>query len=158
MACTIELNDTTRIPLLTGCPADGESILFIGANGGAGAGGYAVRSWSTVKSCILSGISFRVFNTVVGVDGLLSVGDINYIIGQETGNPVHNIISGSVNITIDGSRIYTTAVVGQIFATISYNLDNTVTVNFFNFSIDNPSLNLGLQYGMKVIIDYAIIN
>ena len=156
MPCTIELNDTTRIPLLTGCPADGESILFIGAQGGLGQGGYAVRSWKTIKSCILGGISFATFETIVGVDGIISVGDIDYVIGQETGNPVQNIMSGSVKVTIDSSRIYPAPIVGQIYAIIVFGVNSTVTTNFFNFSIDNPTENLGLQYGMKVIIDYAV--
>ena len=158
MPCTIELNDTTKIPILTGCPADSEHLLFIGSIEGAGQGGYAVRTWATVKSCILSSFSFHTFETIVGVDGILFSGDIDYVIGQETGTPVQNILTGSVKVTIDSSRIYPEPIVDQLYATIIFGTNNTVTINFFNFSIDNPTENLGLQYGMKVIIDYAIIN
>jgi hypothetical protein len=50
-ACDQEING---LPILTGCPADTEYFLVMGATGGAGAGLYALRSWLTLKNCILA--------------------------------------------------------------------------------------------------------
>lgn len=49
--CGIELDS---LPLLASCPADSETMLFMGATGGQGAGGYARRTWQKVRNCILS--------------------------------------------------------------------------------------------------------
>ena len=66
-----------------------------------------------------------------------------------------NIATKSVKVYIDGSRIFPNTT-DQISVDIIYT-PNFVTITFFNYSIDNPTENLGLQYGMKVIIDYAVI-
>ena len=42
------------LPILTGCPADTEYFLVMGATGGKGAGLYALRSWLTLKNCLLT--------------------------------------------------------------------------------------------------------
>jgi len=152
--CSVEIN---QLPVLTGCPSPSEMILVSGAVGGAGAGMYALRSISNILSCI-SSITFPELNTIVGVDGVLNSGDVTYVIGQEVDNPVQNIIPQSVKVIIEGTPIYPVAVTNQIYITIVYGTNNTVTINFFNYSIDNPTENLGLQYGMKVMINYAISN
>ena len=52
--CSIELAD---LPLLTGCPADDEWMLFGNASaaGGRGKYGYGRRTWGTLKACIAAG-------------------------------------------------------------------------------------------------------
>lgn len=42
------------LPLVTTCPADTEQLLFFNTNGNAT--GMVLRSWATVKNCILCGI------------------------------------------------------------------------------------------------------
>ena len=42
------------LPLLTSCPADTEQLLFFNTNGNGT--GMALRSWATIKNCILCGI------------------------------------------------------------------------------------------------------
>lgn len=47
--CKIEI---AGLPVLENCPADNEYIMFVGAQGGFGHFGYALRSWALVKSCL----------------------------------------------------------------------------------------------------------
>ncbi len=49
MACDQEING---LPVLTGCPADTEYFLVIGASGGAGTGLYGLRSWLSLVNCL----------------------------------------------------------------------------------------------------------
>ena len=50
MAC--EGQELSGLPVLLGCPSNTEKILVMGAIGGQGAGGYALREWSDVKACL----------------------------------------------------------------------------------------------------------
>lgn len=50
MACQGELSSLA--PIIGGCPADGELLLFCNVAGQTG--GYAFRTWATVKGCIVS--------------------------------------------------------------------------------------------------------
>ena len=52
-ACDQEI---AELPILTGCPADTEYFLVMGAIGGLGIGGYAKRSWLSIKNCLLDQI------------------------------------------------------------------------------------------------------
>lgn len=52
-ACDQEISG---VPILTGCPADTEYFLVMGASGGLGAGGYGRRSWLDIKNCLLDQI------------------------------------------------------------------------------------------------------
>ena len=47
--------EIAQLKLLTDCPADSETMLFMGASGGEGNGGYARREWQKIKSCIAAG-------------------------------------------------------------------------------------------------------
>jgi len=95
---------------------------------------------------------FNEIDATVGVDSpiILPVGVIVYDI------EVANISTNSVKVFIDGDRIFPNTT-GQLSVDIIYT-PNFVRITFFNYSIDNPPINLGLQYGMKVIIDYALID
>lgn len=55
MAC--EGQELSGLPVLLGCPSDTELLLVVGAIGGQGAGGYALRSWANIKKCITSSVS-----------------------------------------------------------------------------------------------------
>lgn len=49
MACQgLELS---ALPLLLGCPGINEKVIVVGAIGGYGDGGYALRNWSDLKKC-----------------------------------------------------------------------------------------------------------
>lgn len=56
--CGIELSD---VPLLSGCPANNEWVLFGNATGGSGNGGYARRLWSDLKACLAGTFNPLVF-------------------------------------------------------------------------------------------------
>lgn len=56
--CGKEIN---TLPILTGCPADGEYFLVVGAAGGFGSGQYALRSWANLVTCLLEGGIFLVY-------------------------------------------------------------------------------------------------
>jgi hypothetical protein len=60
----------------------------------------------------------------------------------------------SIDVTINGIRIYPD-VIDELSVNIVYNSDNAV-ITFLNPSIDNPSINLGVENGWKIIIDYVI--
>jgi len=152
MPCTKEISG---LPVLEGCPSDSEYVLTIGATDGEGVGRYALRKLTTIITCMVNKFTFPEIDTIVGVDGILSQGDTSYQIGQETGNPIINIANQSVKVTIDGTRIYPQPITDGIFVGIEYGANNTVTINFYNYSIDDLTNNLGLQNGMKVIIDYV---
>jgi hypothetical protein len=100
-----------------------------------------------------SGSGNTVFNeidAIVGVDSpiIIPANATTYTINSA------NIATKSVKVYIDGTRIFPN-IVGQLSVDIVYT-PNFVTITFFNYSLDTPTENLGLQYGMKVIIDYAI--
>ena len=60
----------------------------------------------------------------------------------------------SIDVTINGTRIYPD-VADELSVNIVYNAENAV-ITFLNPSIDDPNINLGVQNGWKIIIDYAI--
>ena len=49
-ACDQEISG---LPALAGCPSDSEKFFMVGASGGLGAGGYGLRTYLSVKNCIL---------------------------------------------------------------------------------------------------------
>ena len=149
MPCSVELNDTSKIPILTGCPSDNEYFLVIGAANGAGQGGYGVRSWLALQQCLASAISFPEIDTIVGQGNpvILPTGCTSYTINAK-------VLPKSVKCFIDGQRIFT-VVSDQLYIDIQYST-TFVTISFFNYSIDDETVNLGLQYGQKVIIDFAV--
>lgn len=56
--CGIELKS---LPLLSGCPANNEWVLFGNATGGLGAGLYARRLWGDLKACLAGTFNPLVF-------------------------------------------------------------------------------------------------
>lgn len=48
--CAIEI---AGLPILQGCPAGSELVMVVGATGGKGAGLYALRKWSDIRTCVL---------------------------------------------------------------------------------------------------------
>jgi hypothetical protein len=52
MVCKIEISDSSEVPLKTGCPADDEQLLFF--NVADTKNGVALRTWATVKACLLN--------------------------------------------------------------------------------------------------------
>lgn len=73
MACGQEISG---LPVLTGCPGDAEYVFMVGASGGAGAGGYALRSWLSLKNCLLD----QIFGTgILPIDGSQLDGSNQYM-------------------------------------------------------------------------------
>lgn len=54
MSCKIEING---LPVLEACPADSELMLFFNVSGESN--GMALRTWATVKECIINSISVQ---------------------------------------------------------------------------------------------------
>lgn len=58
--------DYSTLPILSGCPGDDETLLVGNAEGGVGAGKYARRKWSDIKSCIgSSGGGYKVLSDTI---------------------------------------------------------------------------------------------
>lgn len=123
--CGIELN---QLPLLSGCPANNEWVLFGNATGGLGEGGYARRLWGDVKACIagtfapfvfvvdsgnpnnpVSGTSVWQSNLLIGLGAnynnqiqiILDSGIItNYGTNQ---NMVYDPVAGTIDLNYNGS-------------------------------------------------------
>jgi hypothetical protein len=62
MACQGE--ELSSLPVLLGCPSDTEKVLVMGAIGGMGAGGYALRNWKDLKACILGSVKLPYIGVV----------------------------------------------------------------------------------------------
>lgn len=69
MACQGE--ELSLLDVLLGCPSDTEKVLVMGAIGGNGAGGYALRYWKDLKKCITG----LVKSPLIGVVGNGGVND-----------------------------------------------------------------------------------
>lgn len=98
MAC--EGEELSGLPLLLGCPGAGEKILVVGAIGGLGAGGYALRNWSDIKSCVVGIVKEPLIGVVDGggkTDPLsgTSVFQSDLLVGLGSKN------SGRIQIVID---------------------------------------------------------
>lgn len=64
MAC--EGQELSGLPVLQGCPSDNEYVMVIGAIGGSGAGGYALRKWSAIKACFIGVVKPPLIGVVGG--------------------------------------------------------------------------------------------
>lgn len=95
-ACSGELS--TLAPTIGGCPADTELLLFVNVAGQQG--GYAFRTWGTVKTCLLTGLRVGFLQFTVGQPGSpMNVGDNILIINQ------NNIIQDSASVVLGGSEL-----------------------------------------------------
>lgn len=93
--------------------------------------------------------TFTKIVTIVDADSpnILTNGQVSYTIYGV------GILQDSLDLIIDNSIL-----IPNITEQISYNViytPNFVTVQLFNYSIDDPTVNLGFQKGMKVYIKYA---
>jgi hypothetical protein len=125
-----------------GCPLDTDVILFSDDTI------QVFRTWAGLKSCL--GVRDpNEFYTIVGqgLPIILDVGAVSYTIPNKC-------TPNTVKVYIDGNRKYPSEC-DEVYVGITYNPTNTV-VFFYNYNVDNPSENLGLQYGQKIIIDYVI--
>lgn len=149
MPCSVEIN---TLPQLGGCPSDTEMFIVSGAVLGAGTGGYGLRSWATLKSCVLGGIGFPALYTVVGegIEPVFENGDTTYTTADNT-------ISNSIFVVISGTPIYQGELSDAIYIGVEPSENGSYEITFYNYSLDNPTVNLGLQSGMQVIIYYATI-
>jgi hypothetical protein len=138
------------LPILTGCPSNTEMFLTTGASGGVGSGGYGLRSWANLVSCFAQILSFPQINTTVGAGA-----EPILVQGQTVFQTAANTIAGSILVSI-GGVLLTQEISNQIYIGITYDTNNVATITFYNYSIDDPTDNLGLQNGMNVIIYYAI--
>lgn len=143
--CEIEV---AGLPVLSGCPADGELFLVNNAEAGEGEFGYGQRTWLELKNCILNAatppytpIFFQ----------FITVGDeLTYTITPTTD---YYVVEDSVNISLDGAELcrYTdeTQSLEKIMYTVTYEVDGTAVINFYNAGSPIPS-------GQLMIIKYAI--
>lgn len=133
--CDTELSN---LPLLSGCPGNGEYFLVGNAAGGQGIGQYGRRLWSDIKSCILTSIKFGFSQSIIGQPGsLLPVGGTVLTISQA------NVIQDSVFVTLDGNEL-DRADNTQVSYTIAYNSNNIVI-----------TLNQGASNNQTYICHYA---
>ena len=134
-ACSGELS--TLAPTISGCPADTELLLF--CNVAAQQGGYAFRTWGTVRQCLIS--SSLVFGNIQA-----QVGQIGSIVsaGQTviTLN-VANVIPDSLNVVLNGVVLDRNDS-NQISYTVVYNANNVVI-----------TLNQAAQNNQTYVFTYA---
>jgi hypothetical protein len=127
--CSVPISS---LPVLTDCPSDSEYVLFIGATGGATSDLAALRSWSTIKQCIVNSIEYVFEQFTVGdVDSPMNAGDTVLIINQA------GVIEDSVFITLGSGELprdnafqisydvkYNTPMVGQTQITFNQAVQN----------------------------------
>lgn len=135
--CTNELSNLA--PTITSCPGSNELILFCNVNGQQG--GYAFRSWATVRACLSALIEFDTLQFVVGQFGApMTVGQTTLVLNQE------NLIPGSVFITLSGTEIPQSD--GTQISYIPTYSPGSVSILF----------NQGVADGQGYIIHFAFIN
>jgi hypothetical protein len=120
--CGIELS---QLPLVSGCPANNEWMLFGNTTGGLGAGLYARRLWSDVKACLAG-----TFNPLV------------FIVGR-----------GEATDPIAGQSTWTSSVLVNLGATngylIQFVMDNAIYTNYGaaqNMTYDRVAGTIDLDY------------
>ena len=105
----------SNLPLLSGCPANNEWVLFGNATGGIGAGGYARRLWSDLKACLAGTFNPLVFivgrgestDPIAGQstwtnDALKDLGaSNNYLIQFVMNNSIYTNYGAAQNMTYD---------------------------------------------------------
>ena|ERR1700761_1251196 len=135
--CPNELSNLA--PVISSCPGSNELLLFCNVSGQQG--GYAFRSWATVRACLSALIEFDTLQFVVGQFGApMTVGQTTLVIDQE------NLILGSVFITLSGTEIPQND--GTQISYIPTYGDNMVSIVF----------NQGVQDLQQYIIHFAFIN
>lgn len=132
-ACSGELS--TLAPTIGGCPGDNELLLFCNVAGQQG--GYAFRTWKTVRQCLLGNLVFVSFQFKVGTSGPMNPGEDTLTITQD------NVIQDSVNITMDGGQL-PRGDSTQISYGLTYNTGNFVAI--FDQVVSN---------GQTYIVSYA---
>lgn len=137
-ACSGELS--TLAPTIGGCPADTELLLFCNVAGQQG--GYAFRTWGTVKNCLFSNLQFVPFQFKIGTSGPMNAGDDTLTITQA------NVIQDSVFITLDGTELPR-----DDDSQISYGLTYNPNLNNFVVVFNNPVSN-----GQTYLVHYCYIN
>lgn len=120
--CEVELSS---LPLLSGCPANNEWVLFGNATGGQGAGGYARRLWSDIKACLAG-----TFNPLV------------FIVGR-----------GEATDPIAGQSTWTSTVLQNLGASngylIQFVMDNAIYTNYGaaqNMTYDRVAGTIDIDY------------
>jgi hypothetical protein len=143
--CTVEV---AGLPVLLGCPADGELFMVNNAIGGVGQYGFGQRTWLELYNCLKATFDnpyipkFFQFKTV---------GDeLTYTITPPTD---YKVTEDSVFITLSGSELprYTdeTSADETIMYDVNYETDGTASVNFYNAGFPIPA-------GLLMIIHWGI--
>lgn len=145
MPCGTEISSVVK---LIGCPGASEYFFMVGATGGDGPGGYALRSAAEVKSCFLGGLSFGFVQIVVGVtedpDGNIIMNDQStQLVVDQAG-----ILGSSVFITTGTELPREGDGVNQIYYGDPQITSTNMTVNFIQ-SFGNQTV---------LIVHYAYIN
>ena len=136
--CTGELS-SLPIPVITTCPTDNELLLFTNVIGVTG--GYAFRSWRTVRQCLLSKLLFVVNQFKIGQVGApMTAGQTVLTIS------VLNILTDSVRISLGGSDLPRSDNTQISYTVDYYNINpNAVTITF----------DQGVINGQQYVIYYA---
>ncbi len=135
MACKTEIS---TLSVLINCPADTEQLLFFNVAGQST--GMALRTWATIKACLLSGIAWDRIQFQIGTLGsLMVVGDTVLVID------VPRIFENSAFVFLDSNTLYE-----DDSTQISYDIvytDTEITITF----------NQAVRNGQKYRIVYARI-
>ena len=140
ISCGIEL---ASLATLTGCPADDERFLVIGAAGGLGEFGYATRTWATIKDCVASAKAPK-FDLLQLTAEEIGIGETSFEVIAEG-----EVLQDSVWITLDGPELPR-----ELTDRVSYGVvydpdDNTkFTINFIQ----------GVVESQLYIIHYAYLS
>lgn len=119
--CQQEVNS---LPLLTGCPADTETILVMNSTAAGNVGGYGRRFIKDVRICFLNSLKF-VFNQFrIGDAGApIAAGATQLIVTQA------NVIQDSVFLTLGGPELPRDPIVDQVSYGVVYS-STGFTINF----------------------------
>lgn len=121
--CPIRLDQGQ--PLLNGCPADNEFILFLGVNTSISPDGFGFRTWGTIKDCLftqllgpgivpfkgnqLDGSNQFPVSALDGFNELLYYNGMNRFLNYDPNNPTYPtsewkpLSGGGVQILIPGT-------------------------------------------------------
>lgn len=142
MACTI---DESALPILPGCPGDGELVVVANAAGGVDANGnytvgYGRRTIGSLIACFLNSLVFVPLQFTIGQPGSPMIAGQTVLIITQT-----NIIQDSASFILDGSVMDRNDNT-QISYTVSYNPSlNQMTI----------TLNQAVGNGQTYILNYA---
>lgn len=119
--CRIEI---AGLPVLTSCPAEDEYLMFMNTAGGFGQYGYSLRSWRTVKNCLVISAFFPDYLQVE-----IGVNITSYNLVPPTG---WEILEDSVWVGLSGAELQRGVLLDRLTYDRVYNNDGSVSVNFYN--------------------------